>query len=323
MQDNRNTAIDLLKCLAMILITNSHFGLLYGRFDYLATGGTIGDALFFFCSGFALFLKPMDGLKGFADWYKRRINRIYPPVIAAALVGTLFFARHYGLLDIVLARDYWFVGCIMLYYVAIYFIGSYLRKAVPYIGLAVLVGAAVWFLLIDYAGFQLFGGHYIRWLVFFAIMLAGSWLGMHAGKLRCRPVLDAVLAVVSVALFYAILLVSARYGALARVQYLSVVTLLAAVYYIYKVCASPLAVRLFGGKGWNRVIRAFGGLCLEVYLVQYFLITDRLNNLFPLNVVIVALGVLLLAYLTRCLARFLSQTFYREPYNWKEIIRLY
>jgi len=72
----RNIGIDILKFIAVLLITNSHMELLYGRYSFLATGGTLGDVLFFFCSGFTLFLKPITSLKAFPDWYKRRINRI-------------------------------------------------------------------------------------------------------------------------------------------------------------------------------------------------------------------------------------------------------
>lgn len=56
MAQNRNVGIDILKCIAAILITNSHMGMLYGKYSVLATGGAIGDALFFFVSGFTLFL---------------------------------------------------------------------------------------------------------------------------------------------------------------------------------------------------------------------------------------------------------------------------
>lgn len=52
----RNIGIDILKCFAAIVITNSHMDILYPKFGALATGGAIGDALFFFCSGFTLFL---------------------------------------------------------------------------------------------------------------------------------------------------------------------------------------------------------------------------------------------------------------------------
>lgn len=52
----RNIGIDILKFFAALLITNSHMELLYGKYSILATGGAIGDVLFFFCSGFTLFL---------------------------------------------------------------------------------------------------------------------------------------------------------------------------------------------------------------------------------------------------------------------------
>lgn len=75
---NRNISIDILKFLAVLFITNSHMDLLYGEYSYLATGGAIGDALFFFISGFTIFLG--REYKDFSNYYKRRINRIYPTV---------------------------------------------------------------------------------------------------------------------------------------------------------------------------------------------------------------------------------------------------
>ena len=58
----RNLSIDMLKFLAVFLITNSHMDKLYGEYSMLATGGAIGDVLFFFCSGYTLFLVSWDDL---------------------------------------------------------------------------------------------------------------------------------------------------------------------------------------------------------------------------------------------------------------------
>ena len=52
----RDTSIDILKFIAVLAITNSHMELLYGKYSALGTGGVIGDVLFFFASGFTLFL---------------------------------------------------------------------------------------------------------------------------------------------------------------------------------------------------------------------------------------------------------------------------
>jgi peptidoglycan/LPS O-acetylase OafA/YrhL len=96
----RNSSIDFLKFLAAILITNSHMGILYGKYGFMSTGGCIGDVLFFFCSGFTLFLKPMEGIKQFPNWYKRRISRIYPSIIAVAIIIYFFFNIHWDVMDI-------------------------------------------------------------------------------------------------------------------------------------------------------------------------------------------------------------------------------
>lgn len=94
----RNSSIDILKCLAALMITNSHMELLYGDYSMLATGGAIGDVLFFFCSGYTLFL---GRNARFDNWYKRRINRIYPTVFAWALVAAVVFGRDMNMYEII------------------------------------------------------------------------------------------------------------------------------------------------------------------------------------------------------------------------------
>lgn len=71
--EGKNKAIVVFKFFAALLITYSHMGLLFPKFGGLVTGGAIGDGVFFFCSGFTLFLG-RDG--GFLNWYKRRVGRI-------------------------------------------------------------------------------------------------------------------------------------------------------------------------------------------------------------------------------------------------------
>lgn len=43
----RDYSIDILKCLAAVIITWSHFELPLGKYSILATGGSFGDCLFF------------------------------------------------------------------------------------------------------------------------------------------------------------------------------------------------------------------------------------------------------------------------------------
>lgn len=110
----RDLSIDLLKFLAVFFVVNSHMDMCYpGGLRFLASGGAIGDALFFFCSGFTLFIGRDDG---FIPWYKRRLARIMPAVIVCVLA----YACAYGEGWYEAVGGYWFVRCILLYYVLLY-----------------------------------------------------------------------------------------------------------------------------------------------------------------------------------------------------------
>lgn len=82
----RDKSIDFLMFWAVLLVVNSHLeGMYVVPFKPLATGGIIGDALFFFCSGYKLFLGHFDR---FDNWYKRRVVRVYPSL----LIWNIFIA---------------------------------------------------------------------------------------------------------------------------------------------------------------------------------------------------------------------------------------
>ena len=101
---NRDISIDIMKCLAVILVMNSHMDLLYGKYSALATGGAIGDVLFFFASGYTILL----GRGGnFFNWYKRRINRIYPTVFAMAIISAFFMGGKENMQYVILHGGGW------------------------------------------------------------------------------------------------------------------------------------------------------------------------------------------------------------------------
>ena len=116
---NKKNNITLIKFLAAIFITWSHLGVMFpDTIRGLITGGAIGDGLFFFCSGYTLFLGRKDG---FFNWYKRRISRIYPTIIMWALLSSAFFSWEWNVTDTITTPKYWFIPCIMVYYAIFYF----------------------------------------------------------------------------------------------------------------------------------------------------------------------------------------------------------
>ena len=323
----RNIGIDILKFLAVLLITNSHMELLYGKYSVLATGGTIGDALFLFCSGFTLFMKPMTSIREFPDWYKRRINRIYPTVLAIAVIKCTFFGGHSTINDIILHGGGWFVSCIMIYYVFIFLIGLYARKHINLIIVLVSLASCVWFFTLERPfPFNMYGleGGYLKWLLYFNFMLLGAKVGSMTqqadGSSAARHLICALLGIVG---FYAFYMAGVKVEMVESLEVLNFIPLLFGVYYLYRWANGQSARRLYTNKTGHFVVRFIGGLCLEVYLIQDCLFTDRLNALFPLNLLIVFLAIVLAAYLARCLARLISQTFREAPYEWRAIIDKY
>jgi len=323
---NRDIGVDLVKFFAALLITNSHMQLLYGEYDYMATGGSIGDAMFFFCSGYTLFLRPIKG-KNFFNWYKRRINRIYPSVFAVAIIGSLIWGVHNDIMDIIthggnnLPGEGWFIPCIMIYYIALFVVGSLFLTKIWMLFVAVVVGTAVWY----YSGITHYEIYcdYIRWLLFFDFMLLGSKIGMMKDQLRIRPFSDAILLILNIVVFYVIFFLSLKDDRMSNFQFFTIFPLFGTIFYIYKVCSSNWIKKIYNSRIGYFVIRFVGGLTLEIYLVQNYLFTDMMNNVFPLNLVIMLVIIVIGAYIARCFARIIAQTFESEPYSWNKIISLY
>lgn len=120
--------------------------LLFPKYNGLVTGGAIGDGLFFFCSGFTLFLG-RDG--GFLNWYKRRVSRIYPSIIMWALLSTVAFGWTWYVTDLITTPRYWFIPCIMVYYAIFYLIRRFLMSYMKMVfyGSLILVAILSFFIL--------------------------------------------------------------------------------------------------------------------------------------------------------------------------------
>ena len=316
----RNIGIDILKFFAALLITNSHMELLYGKYSMLATGGAIGDVLFFFCSGFTLFLGRMGR---FDNWYKRRINRIYPTVFAWAILGAFIFSQHYGMDYTIIHGGGWFVTCIMIYYVILYIIQRFMLNQLRLVFIITSIITIVWYLMIDRPeNYNMYGATYFKWCHYFLFMLLGAMMGVSKNELKYNWGYDLMKLIGSIIIYYVILFSGRLYPICSELQIVSLIPLLYIVYYSYKVCNSEMMKRLYNNRILGWCIKFIGGLCLEIYLVQYTLFTDKMNSIFPLNIIIMFVIIIFVAYILRCLARIFSQTFKDGDYDWKAIIKL-
>lgn len=321
----RIVSIDILKFIAAILITNSHLDILYPNDDY-ATGGAIGNALFFFCSGFTIFLKPVGR---FDNFYKRRISRIFPTVFTWALLAYTCFNEKENIFYILFYGSGWFISCIMVHYVLLYFVEKFLSKYLVHVFLSFLIAVlsfVFWccFSQTDYNSYSLYADVYVfRWVYYFLFVLLGAISATYRRNQVCNFKLNILKLLGLLVFFYGLLFMARENVFFNKIQVVSLFPLLGITFYFHKVVSSSSVKRFYDRKIPRLIIRTIGGLCLEIYLIQKYLIFDSLNNIFPANIIIVLLVIILGAYILRTLSRIMSQIFRDQDFDWKAVFNLY
>ena len=166
----------------------------------------------------------------------------------------------------------------------------------------------------------MYGDTYFKWAHFFLFMVAGAYVGANKISLKLRPVYDWVGFIVSFVAYYTLMFACTKSSAISQWQIVTLIPLIGITIYLYKLCSSPKCNRFLAKN--NKWICAISGLCLESYIVQTVLFTDKMNNIFPLNIVITMVAILIMAFIVRSMGRVFVQIFGKENFNWKEIISL-
>ena len=158
-------------------------------------------------------------------------------------------------------------------------------------------------------------------------MLFGADLGLkesHSEKINNRafaPTFSMLLF--SCVLFYALPLISVKYPICQKLLIFSLIPLAGVCLYFYRLCQTDIALRLYQHKYMGWIVKGVGGLCLEIYLVQPYVRTTALNYLFPFNIIILFVAIVVVAYLCRSIGRWFQQTFSNEDgYDWKAIFKI-
>lgn len=346
--EGRNKAIVLFKFFAALLITYSHMGLLFPKFGGMVTGGAIGDGLFFFCSGFTLFLG-RDG--GFLNWYKRRVSRIYPSIIMWALLSAVAFGWTWYVTDLITTPKYWFIPCIMVYYAIFYVIRRYLMKYMKavFVGSLLIITALSFFVLdmersVMYAQVSFMRIYYFMFMLLGAItaldlrksdneMIFGGLRRMCIGGgkmndelringLELKPIRSFLLFFGSIVLYYACMAVYKLGPVYCHFQMVSLIPLLLSIYFFFMFCSCEKMTRVFDKALCGNVVYLISSLTLEIYLVQYALFTDRMNFMFPLNIPVMYLMIFGVAYVLKVLAQGFSQIFGKEDVVVKKLFKV-
>lgn len=323
--------INLLRVLAAVCITNSHFANVW-PISGIASGGMLGDVLFFAISGYCLY-RPEFKMQDFGRWYIKRIRRIYITVILIALlIGffTGFPSSVSGWLHtFIYPTNYHFVASIMVLYIVYYVWMNLLKRWKISIGISAVVflGAVliVYVLTFDKSWYHIdvVEDHFIRFL-FFAAMLLGAYFREAEQKTEKLTANNAwkngMLAIVSIIVYFAVRLAVPTFG-LYAVQILTWAAIIFALYCIIRWAESlELFLIKLPGKVQN-ILEYFAGITLQIYLVQFPIIERFETLVFPINLLVIVALIIVAAtiiyWFDHLVQRIIDVIIYHNHYNGK------
>lgn len=309
----------LLKCLAAVSITNSHYAEIW-PVSALAFGGHFGNCIYFFVSGFCLanIKEPIH------KWYLKRIVRIYPAlwIVMAIRLLTGYDKITNGFVGYFRSFLYptWFhfIGSIMVLYLLFYAV-KYLQKKVN-IKTLYVVGAVLCVFVFSYIFVFDKSTYHIddieeKWVrfMFFASMLLGAYLREKYDSISEKISPVNILTVVGSGAVWFVLKKMLSSNSLDVTKY-QIILPFACILLVYGVVLLFIKLEKRGAfANMNKIIEKpvniIAGMTLEIYICQY-LIIDKFKFLsFPLNFIVVTLSILVCAYVVNFLSRCIQKPF--------------
>lgn len=324
--------LDFLKVLAAIFITNSHFIPLYKDISpSLATFGVHGNALFFFVSGFVLMMGFEKKKDLFVNWYKKRIQRLWPSVFLWSIIAAIIWKDPITWRNLLIANNYWFLQCIAIYYILFYIFGNLnisimgggkicVQKTLFMFSIA---ASLLYFYFMPKATGSIFHTN-LHFVCHFSIMIMGGMTYLYKDKIKIKSLWkDCLWAIFWFVLYFIILYVGkGKQDYKYYVQIVGLLPLHLFIFYAYKTASYHWCTTLFQSSRWKRILTTIASLTLEIYIVQFHIITDKFNRLFPLNTVIVFIFICITAYCLRVMTSLFLQFLSSAPFEFKNAIKI-
>lgn len=320
---NKILAIEFMKFIAALMITNSHFKPLYpDTISALGTFGAPGNALFFFASGYVLSLKALN--TNIIDWYKKRIKRLWPTTLVwNTFFSYLIFNTSLTFAGVWLGGGAWFVHCIAVYYILFYFVRklNFIKASIIF---SLILSIIYFFMYLPITKVSIYQENW-HYVCFFSIMMLGSYCAIHREKIKSTQIKkNIILSVISFILFYAIQAIGkGQETPLYYIQVISLIPLHTFIYYFYKTIDAEWCNKFMNLKIIRYIIMSISALTLEIYLVGFRSINTSFNSLFPLNLLLIFLIICIQAYILKILTNILIQILENDNFNLKKIFKLF
>jgi peptidoglycan/LPS O-acetylase OafA/YrhL len=301
--------IILLKFIATILITNSHFGVLYpSGYEVLATGGTIGNSLFFFVSGYNLFFSNKDI---FFKWISKRFIRIYIPLWIFNIVS-YSIPNKWNMVNFILP-DYWFLKAILVFYIVYYVVTKYLADKLFLVVFLLITGYLLTYFLNNTNKWVIEitdNPTYIHWYYYFGIMLLGAVTAKNKGGKIFEPNTYFNGLAIFTILYYGSKYIMLKYSLL---QYQFLIPIL--LFFICFCAFHYFNSLKIKSNVIHKIFFFISSLTLEIYLVQFVIIKSLKNLHFPISFVLAAIFIIFTAYLLNLIAAKLTNGILDKHFN--------
>ncbi len=314
----RYELLDFLRVLAILLVLNSHLDKLY-PISALATGGAAGNGLFFIISGYCLSLR-----SNFSHHMARRIVRLYPGVLISVCIQALLGMKTLGSLSdfvrqYIWPTAFWFVGAIILFDALIWWLDK--LNFTSHMGLFTAV------MLILYFAAYIFIVDKTKWsvedpglatpsqcfkLIYCFYIYALGYCIKKRGfpqQPRCRRMMLFTLTAVMFVGFFAFKLILVKWPVTMSFQFLTQFMVVAFAFGAL-LCAigfELVYVNLLGQR-LRKIITKFSTVSLEMYLVQFPVISLSAALPFPVNTLVVLAVTITLAFMLHALDERLFRT---------------
>ncbi len=315
----------LVRCLAIVLVSNSHLDGLY-PVPQLATGGALGNALFFAASGYGLALSYKSAPASFWAWYWQRLTRLYPAVIIVMGIFELGISHSWSPAHWTLSNYFevfvwptpaWFISAMLIFYAGFYPVIRLDNRAVYLWGLAILgaLYAGAYVTQVDLTRYSIEKGTRFNWIFYFGLMLLGGILAARDSVSRAPQARDLWIAVCLLCAYFG-------FGYLLSRGYFT------AYQFVMHLITVPLVVSVFGlsksdwlkrNIGRSRIatgaVFLIAGVTLEIYLLQFYVYSHpAITSLpFPANVLAFWVVLVLLAWLVATAASWVRGLLKRQP----------
>lgn len=308
------TSNTFLRFVAIICIANSHLDALY-PVPLLATGGSIGNALFFMLSGYGLFLSANIQNKPFLPWYKRRIIRIYPVTWVATILMIIIAQSAWRTLDLfgyvkllIWPTDYWFIAALMIFYVIFYAIWQRQNYKYFLVSIFILIVPYLYFYLttVDLSFYSIEGPGYFKWIFYLQTMFFGGYLAGREKFVKTSFYKDGVALIFFIALYYGILFYMSKFGG-SQYQAVTHLLMFPILFFFLRFAESKEITALVQSKYVGTVISLMAMLTLEIYLLHGSVraFPFVLKTIFPLNIVVFWVASVALAFVLNRAAKWM------------------